>query len=106
MCWYNISDADRVDGLFKMTVNDPAERYYGAMTGQLQYYGKIGLTNPRGVSQVRVNDEFSHEFDNSCKNINTKQVEGIFRNLSEKMKLSLAKMCIYDAPAARAADQS
>ena len=38
-----------MDGLFKMSVNDPAEIYFGAMTGQLQSYGKIGLTNSGGV---------------------------------------------------------
>ena len=34
-CWYNTSDADHVDGLFKMTVNDTAEIYFDAMTGQI-----------------------------------------------------------------------
>ena len=28
LCWYNIYDADHANDMFKMTVNDPAERYF------------------------------------------------------------------------------
>ena len=54
-------------GLFKMAVNDPAERYFGATTGKLQYYGKIGLTKTGGVSKVRVNIDLSRGFDTGCR---------------------------------------
>ena len=54
LCWDNTSDSDHAAGLLKMSVNDPAERYFGKMTGQIQYYGKICLTNVGGFSQVRV----------------------------------------------------
>ena len=81
-------------GLFKMVVNDPSEGSFGAMTGQLQYYGKIGLTNNGGVSQVRLNGDFLHGFDTGCKNKTTKRVEGIFHCLSEDIKMSLVKMFI------------
>ena len=43
--WYNTSDSEHVAGLFKISVNDPDERYFGAMTSQIQYYGKIELAN-------------------------------------------------------------
>ena len=92
--WYNTSDADNVAGLFKMLVNDPAEIYVGAMTGQIQSYGRIGLTNARDVSQVIVNSDLSRGFDTGCKNKNTKWMEGIFHELSEEIGLSLVKMCI------------
>ena len=52
-----------------MAFNDPAEISFGTMTGQLQYYGKIGLTNAVGVSQVRVNGDLSRVFDNHRKKI-------------------------------------
>ena len=50
-----------------MAVNYPTERYFSSITGQLQYYGKIGLTNYGGVSQVRVNGDLSRGFDTGCK---------------------------------------
>ena len=70
-CWYNTYDADHVAGMFKMAVNDPAEIYIFAITGQLQYYGKIGPTNAGGISQVRVNYDLSRGFDTGCKNKKT-----------------------------------
>ena len=36
---------------------------------------------------------------------NTKQVEGIFHNLSEDMRVSLANMCIEDEPSAHSTDR-
>ena len=36
------------------------------MTGQIQAYDKIGLTNAGGVSQVRVNGYSSCGFDTGC----------------------------------------
>ena len=41
LCWDNTSNADHAAGLFKMSVNDTAERYFGTMTGQNQSYNKI-----------------------------------------------------------------
>ena len=75
------------------------------MIGQIESHGKIGLTNAGYVSQLRVNGDLSCGFDTGCKTKNTKQVEGIFHKLSEDMSVSLVKMCIEDAPAARAADR-
>ena len=91
--------------MFKIAVNDPAERSFGEITVQIQSYDKIGLTNSGGVGQVRVNSDLSRRFYNGCKNKNTKRLDGIFHNLSEEMKVSLVKMCIYNAPTARAANQ-
>ena len=63
--WDNTSDADHAAVLFKMTVNDPTEIYFGAMTGQLRSYGKIVLTNAGGVIQIIVNGNLSRRFDTS-----------------------------------------
>ena len=57
-------------GIFKMTVNDPTEGFFGVISGQFQSYGKIVLTNDVGVSQVRVNGDLSRGFDTGCKNKN------------------------------------
>ena len=46
--------------MFKITVNDTTEIYFGVMTVQLQSYGKVGLTNDGGVSQARVNYDLLH----------------------------------------------
>ena len=75
------------------------------MTGQLQYYGKIGLTNAGYVSQLRVNGDVLLGSDTGCKNKNTKGVEEIFHEISEYMRLSLVKMCIEDFPSVRTDDQ-
>ena len=42
-----------------MLVNDPSEIYVGAMTGRIQSYSKIGLTDAGGVSHLRVNRDLS-----------------------------------------------
>ena len=63
----NTYNADHAADIFKMTVNDPAERYFFAMSGQLQYYCKIGLTNTRGINRVIVNGDLLHGFDTVCK---------------------------------------
>ena len=78
---------------------------FGSMTGELKSYGKIGLTNAVGFSQVRVNDDLLRGFDTGCKNKNTKRVERISHDISEEKRVSLVKMCIEDVLAARAVDQ-
>ena len=83
----------------------PLKDLLGAITGQLQYYGKIGLTNAGDFSQVRVNGDLLLGFDTGCKNKNTKRVEIIFHNLSQGIRVSLLNMCIKVVLAARAADQ-
>ena len=56
-CWDNTSDADHAAGMFKFAVNDTSEISFGIMVGQLQSYGKIGLTNSGGISKVKVNGD-------------------------------------------------
>ena len=63
ICWDNISNADNTNGLLKMAVNDTTERYFGAIIGQIQSFGKIELNNAGLVSQVRVNIDISRGFD-------------------------------------------
>ena len=92
--WDNTSNADHVAGMFKMAVNDPTERSFGAITGQIQYDGKLGMTNAGGISQVRANSDLSDGFDTGYKNKDSKRVEGIFHELSEEIRVSLENMCI------------
>ena len=66
--WDNTFDAANAASVFKMAVNDPAEISFGAITGQLQYYGKIIVTNAVSVSQVRVNGDLSRGFNTGYKN--------------------------------------
>ena len=54
--------------MIKISVNYTSERYFGAMIGQIQSYDKIGTTNAGGVSQARVDDDLSREFDTGFKN--------------------------------------
>ena len=63
LCCDNTYDADHAVGLFKISVNDPDEISCGTMTGQLQYDGKIGLTNAGDVSHVILNIYLSLKFD-------------------------------------------
>ena len=65
LCLDHTSNAEHAAGLFKIVVNDPTEICFVVMTGQLQSYGKIVLTNAGGVSQVRVNSNFLCEFNTS-----------------------------------------
>ena len=67
MCWDSTYDADRAAGLFKMAFKDPSEICFGAMTGQIQSYGKIGMTNAGSVGQIRVNCDLSRVFDTGWK---------------------------------------
>ena len=66
LCWDHTSDANHAADLFKVAVNCSAERHFGTTIGQIQYYGKIGLTNDLGVSQVRLNSDLSRGFDTGC----------------------------------------
>ena len=61
-----------MDGLSKMAFNNPAEISVGTITGQLESYGKIGLDNAGGVSQVRNNSDLSCGFDTGSKDKNKK----------------------------------
>ena len=61
----------------------PLKDLLGAIIGQLQYYGKIGLNNTGGVSQVILNIYLSRVFDTDFKNKTTKRVEVISHKLSE-----------------------
>ena len=66
--WGNTTSEDCVAGLHKMAVNDPAERPVGALTGQLQSFGRIGLTYTVGVSQECINGDLSRGFETSSSN--------------------------------------
>ena len=58
LCCNNTSNTDHADGMLKMAVNDPSEISFGAIVGQIQSYGKIGLTNAGGFIQVKVKGDF------------------------------------------------
>ena len=71
-------------------MNDPTERGFGEMTGQLQYFGQIGIIRAEYVQQVHINGYLSHGFY-----VNPKKKSGqmvIFHKLSNKMWLYLIKV--------------
>ena len=102
--WIETSELDHTAGLGKMAVNDPAERSFGAMTGQLQCFSRVGLTNAGGVSQVRVNGDFSRGFGGNVRDSKKTRTEGVFHTLSEEMRRSLLTVAMEDASAARVDD--
>ena len=65
------------------------------MTGQLQWFGCIGLSRAEYVVQVRINRDLSHGFDDHS-NKKSGQM-GIFRQFSNKMQLSLITVSLEDA---------
>ena len=69
-----------------MTVNDPVERSFGALTGQLQCFGRIGLKNSAGVSQVRTHGDFSRGFETSSSKKNNKlNTNGFYHTLPDDL---------------------
>ena len=105
-CWGNTSPEDRVAGLNKMAVNDPAERSFGALTGQLQIYGRISLPYAAGVSQVRTNGDLSRGFETTSSNKRkaTKK-DGFFHTLPEELRNSLIIMALEYSPETKKVDQ-
>ena len=88
-----------------MAVNDPAERSFGALTGQLQSFGRISLTNAAGVSQVRTNGDLSRGFETSSSNKKTKTIrKGFFHTLPEELRNSLIIMALEYSPEAKRVD--
>ena len=78
-----------------MAVNDPAERSFGALTGQLQCFGRIGLTNAAGVSQVRTNGDLSRGFEiSSSKKVNKSNTNGFFHSLPDNLRKSIIIMAL------------
>ena len=65
------------------------------MTGQMQWFGRIGISHAGYVVQVRINGYLSHVFDDHS-NKKSGQM-GIFRQFSNKMQLSLITVSLEDA---------
>ena len=78
-----------------MAMNDPAERWFGAITGQLQYFGWIGLSHAWTVEQVNINGDLSRGFNAHPENDSGQM--GIFNKLSNKIWLSLITIPLEDA---------
>ena len=105
-CWENTPSEDCVAGLQKMAVNDPAERSFGALTGQLQSFGRIGLTYAAGVSQIRTNGDLSRGFETSSSNkSNRAKKEGFFHTLPEELRNSLIIMALECSPGTNTLDK-
>ena len=47
-----------------MAVNDPTESSFGGTMRQIQYFGRIGITNACGVDQVTCIGDLSQGFGN------------------------------------------
>ena len=105
-CWGGITPKNHTAGLNKMAVNDPAERSFGALTGQLQSFGRIGLTNAAGVSQVRTNGDFKRGFEASSSNKRKHANKmGFFHTLPENLRTSLIIMAMEHSPVSRNSDR-
>ena len=52
------SYTNHLAGLKKIAVDDPVERWFGEMTGQMQYSGQIGIIHAGTVVQVRINGDY------------------------------------------------
>ena len=80
-----------------MAVNDPAERCFGSMPGQLQCFGRIGLSHAGYIGQVCIHGFLSRGFDNNSKDKSVQM--GILHKLTNKMRLFLIKSSLEDAQA-------
>ena len=105
-CWGNTSYEDHISGLHKMAVNDPAERSFGALTGQLQCFGRIGITHAAGFSQVRTHGDMSRGFETSSSNKKNKSnTVGFLYTLPDDLRNSLIMMALEYSPEIRKRDQ-
>ena len=93
-----------MNGLSKLAVNDPVESSFGGTTRQIQYFGRIGLTNAGGVDQVRRNGDLSRGYNKNPKK--KKNELGIFHKMDEEMKVSLLTMAREDMHATRVYDRT
>ena len=100
-----ITPKDHAADLYKIEINDPAEILFGALAGQLQSFGQIGLINAAGVSQVRTNEGFKRGFETSSSNKKNKTKNiGFFHTLPENPRTSLIIMVLEHSPQIRNAD--
>mmetsp|Transcript_13403 Transcript_13403/g.29103 ORF Transcript_13403/g.29103 Transcript_13403/m.29103 type:complete len:910 (+) Transcript_13403:516-3245(+) len=105
--WGQTSAIDHAAGMRKKASNDDAERAFGNLTSQLQFYGRVGLGSAGGVSQARANGDLSRGHERrSQKKKSSKGKVGTFHLLPEQMRLSLIAVAMKDAAAARKADQA
>lgn len=100
-----------------MAVNDCAERSFGILTSQLQFYSRVGLANAGAVSQARVNSDLSRSHERGgprCRKAESSREEsgkkglkkGLFHLLPEEMKALLLTVAMQDGPSARRAHQA
>ncbi len=68
------------------------------MTREIQVYTRIGFTNAGGVSQAKINGDFSRE----CNGIKD---TGIFHQLPQEMREALLTVALEDAKPTRAKDK-
>ena len=89
-----------------MAVNYLTERSFGALTSQLRYFGRIGLTNIVGVSQVRINGDLSRGFDtSSSKKKNKPNTNDFFHTPPDDFRKPLIIMALKYSPETRKRDQ-
>ena len=105
----NKFDEDDKVTLGKIAVNDNAERPIGALTGQLQRYGYLGLQHDGGIYQACVNVDFNCGHialitgKNRVGRENSNAAMREFHMLPFELQQSLLKVSIKDAPKTRAA---
>ena len=79
-----------------MATNDIAESPFAGLSHQFGMYGRILGIHASAISQARINGDFRRIL------IEMDKKDGMFHCLSPKMKESLLRMAIRDAPAVRA----
>ena len=78
-----------------MATNDPAESPFAGLSHQFGMHGRILGIHASAISQARINGDFSRILNEMNKK------DGMFHCLSPKMKESLLRMAIRDAPMVR-----
>ena len=83
----NASAADHNACLGKKASNDDAERPFACLTGNLQWFGRLGLSNAGGVAQARVNGDFERDHGHYVRGRGKKGKEADGPTLGEFIKM-------------------
>ena len=102
--WGQCTAEEHNAAIGKMANNDAAERCFGGATGEIQCFGRVGLTNAGGVGQVRINGDLSRGYDSRTTKKH-KLTRVIFHQLTDEMHTSLLITAMEDAPSVRVNDR-
>ena len=97
--WGQTTQSEHEACIGLMATNNMAESPFAGLTHQFQIYGRILGIHASGISQARINGDFRRILNGMDKK------DGMFHCLSPKMKESLLRMAIRDAPTVRANEE-